>query len=55
MDKKNDAVEKGFRNFGHVKVDEARNLNPVELSTYKYVMFVNPDESVKAIAGKLNK
>ncbi len=53
MDKKNDAVEKGFRNFGHVKVDEARNLNPVELSTYKYVMFVNPDESVKAISGKL--
>lgn len=55
MDKKDDAVEKGFRNFGNVKVDEARNLNPLELSTYKYVMFVNPSESVKAISGKLNQ
>lgn len=55
LDKKNEVVEKGFRNFGNVKVDEARNLNPVELSTYKFVCFVNPNESVKAISGKLNK
>lgn len=52
---KNETLEKGFRNFGNVHVAEARNLNPVELATYKYVMFVNPEESVKAIAGKLDK
>lgn len=55
MNKKDEVVEKGFRNFGNVKIDEARNLNPVDLSTYKFVCFVNPSESVKAISGKLNK
>ncbi len=54
-DQKNETLEKGFRNFGNVSVSEARNLNPVELANYKYVMFVNPEESVKAIAGKLDK
>ena len=53
MDRKDDVVEKGFRNFGHVRIDEARNLNPVEVATYKYVMFVNPAKSVKMISGKL--
>lgn len=55
MDRKDVAVEKSFQNLGNVMVDEARNLNPVDLATYKYVMFVNPMKSVKAIAGKLEK
>lgn len=55
LDSKNIAVEKSFRNFGNVEVSESRNLNPLMLSTYKYVMFVNPKESLKAISGKLNK
>jgi large subunit ribosomal protein L4 len=55
LDSKNEAIEKSFRNFGNVRVSESRNLNPLELANYKYVMFVNPAESVKAIAGKLNK
>lgn len=55
LDSKNEAAEKGFRNFGNVVVAEARNMNPVELATYKYVMFVNPEKSVAAISGKLGK
>jgi len=55
MDRKDEMVEKGFRNFGNVHVHEARNLNPLDLATYKYVMFVNPAESVKIVSGKLNK
>ncbi len=55
LDSKNEAVEKSFRNFSNVKVGEARNLSPLELATYKYVMFVNPEVSVGAISGKLNK
>jgi len=55
LDSKNEAVEKSFRNFSNVKVSEARNLSPLELVTYKYVMFVNPEVSVGAISGKLNK
>jgi len=55
LDSKNEAIEKSFQNFGNVRVSESRNLSPLELASYKYVMFVNPAESVKAIAGKLDK
>lgn len=56
LDAKDENIEKSFRNFGNVKVDEARNLNPVEVASYKFVMFVNPKESVKIISDKkLNK
>ncbi len=55
LENKNEAIEKSFRNFSNVKVNEARNLSPLELAKYKYVMFVNPAESVKAISGKLTK
>lgn len=55
LDRKDAVVEKSFRNFGNVKIHEARNLNPVELASYKFVCFVNPSESVKAIAGKMAK
>jgi large subunit ribosomal protein L4 len=54
-DSKNEAAEKSFRNFGNVRVEEARNLSPIEVATYKYVMFVNPEKSVATISGKLGK
>ena len=55
LDKKHDAVEKSFRNIGNVLVNEARNMNPLDIMNYKYVMFLNPAESVAAISGKLAK
>ncbi len=55
LDSKNEAVEKSFQNFGNVEVAEARNLSPLSLATYKYVMFVNPEKSVASISGKLSK
>jgi large subunit ribosomal protein L4 len=55
LDAKNEAIEKSFRNFGNVHVEESRNVGPVALATYKYVMFVNPEKSVASIAGKLTK
>ena len=55
LDKKHDAVEKSFRNIGNVLVSEARNMNPLDIMNYKYVMFLNPAESVAAISGKLAK
>ena len=44
-----------FRNFGNVLVDEARNLNPVQLLTYKYVVIAKPDESMKVLEGRHDK
>ena len=53
LDAKNENVERGFKNFGNVEVEEARNLGPLAAMTYKYIVFVNPKASVEAISGKL--
>ena len=43
-------VEKSFRNMGNVAVGEARNLNVLDVLTYKHVVIVNPEESVKTLS-----
>lgn len=53
LPKKDASVEKSFRNFNNVEVMESRNLNPVALTTYKYIAIVNPDESLKTFTGKI--
>lgn len=54
VDQMTTPVKKSFKNIGNVRVEEARNISPVDVATYKYVVFVNPDESIKAISGKLS-
>ncbi|HEY0220656.1 MAG TPA: 50S ribosomal protein L4 [Candidatus Paceibacterota bacterium] len=46
-------TEKSFRNFGNLEVDEIRNINPVDLMKYKYVVISNPEKGLPQIAGKL--
>ena len=45
---KNEKVEKAFRNLGQVEVFEARNLDPLTLLKYKYLVVENPDVAIKA-------
>jgi len=39
-------LEKSFRNFGNLKVGEARNLNVLDVLTYKYLIITAPEESI---------
>lgn len=55
LDARSEAASKSFRNMGNVYLDEARNMSPIDLLTHKYVMFVNPEVSVKLISEKLSK
>ena len=48
-------VEKSFRNFSNLKVDEIRNMNPLDLLKYKYVAIVDPEKGLPQIANKLGK
>jgi large subunit ribosomal protein L4 len=48
-------TKKSFANFGNVKVTELRNLNPVDLLSYKYLLVISPEESVKLLASKGQK
>jgi large subunit ribosomal protein L4 len=50
----NDKIaKKSFDNFGNFKLDEVRNLNPVDLLTYKYVLIENPDSSIKSLTERM--
>lgn len=44
---RDEAAEKSFRNFGHLEVVMAKDVNPVDLLTYKYVIVANPESSLK--------
>jgi len=46
-------VKKSFKNFDNVEVEEVRNLNPIDLLTYKYVILTQPDESVLFLASRI--
>jgi len=46
-------AKKSFDNFGNIKLDEVRNLNPVDLLTYKYVIIENPEVSVKQLEERM--
>ena len=47
---KNANIEKSFRNFSNVAVGQARNLNLLDVLTYKYLVITSPDESIKFIS-----
>lgn len=53
QDKKDINTEKSFNNFGNVKTSEVRNLNPVDVLHYKYLLIENPKESLKLIESRL--
>lgn len=52
---KDKETERGFRNFSNLKVEELRNITPSTILNYKYLVIIEPDESVKFIAQKLGK
>lgn len=49
---KDEKVRKSFNNFGNVAVEELRNINPLVLAQYKYVVITNPAESLAALSPK---
>lgn len=55
LDKKTSSLEKSFRNFGNVSVEEFRNINPVSVLSHKYLIVTNPEQSLKLLAGKSAK
>jgi len=50
---RNLATEKSFRNFGNVEVMQAKDINPVDLLTYKYVVVSDPSAAVEIFAARM--
>lgn len=47
------ATEKSFRNFGNYEVVMAKDVNPVELLTYKYVIVSEPKVSLETLEKRI--
>ena len=47
------ATEKSFRNFGNVEVAQAKDINPVDLLTYKYVVVAEPAASIELFEARV--
>ncbi len=46
---RHEATEKSFRNFGNIEVVQAKDVNPVDLLTYKYVVMVEPKNTIEIL------
>ncbi len=46
-------ILKSFSNVTAVKVEEVRNMNPLDVVKYKYVVITNPDESLKVLTARV--
>ncbi len=46
-------TKKSFSNISNIKIDEVRNINPVDLLNYKYIVIENPEKSLAFIESKL--
>jgi large subunit ribosomal protein L4 len=55
LPERNELVQKSLRNLSNITVQEARNINPVSALQYKAIIFVNPEEALKAFEGKMGK
>jgi len=48
------ATEKSFRNFGNIEVAQAKDINPVDLLTYKYVVVAEPAKAIEIFEARAN-
>ena len=52
---KSDAIKKSFANIKTVEIDEIRNINPVDLLAFRYIIISQPKESIAFLGGKIEK
>jgi large subunit ribosomal protein L4 len=49
LPERDEHTELSFRNFGNVEVVHVKDVNPVDVLTYKYVVVAKPEASLKAL------
>jgi large subunit ribosomal protein L4 len=50
---RDESVEMSFRNFGNIEVMQAKDINPVDLLTYKYVILANPTDTLSILEKRI--
>jgi len=51
--KNDENLNKSFRNFGNIKIDEWRNINPLDVLNYRYLIIDNVEAASKFLANKM--
>lgn len=46
-------TEKSFRNFGNLEVKSVKDINPVDLLTYKYVVVAEPQQALEVLESRV--
>ncbi len=54
LGEKKAATVRSLQNFGHITLAETRNMSPIDLLDYKYIVIANPKESVAFLEAKMN-
>lgn len=52
LSKKDSSVEKSFSNFGNIRTEEIRNLNPVDVLSYRYLIIENPEHMIETLTAR---
>lgn len=52
LPERDEHTELSFRNFGNVAVVQTKDVNPVDLLTYKYVVVAKPTEALKSLEAR---
>jgi len=53
LDVRDQNTELSFRNLGNIHVMNVKDVSPVDLLTYKYVIVAKPEESLKALEARV--
>jgi len=53
LTERNEATEKSFQNFGNVMVAQVKDINPVDLLTYKYVVMAEPAKALEVLESRI--
>ncbi len=53
LSSRDEAAEKSFRNFGQLEVVQVKDINPVSLLTYKYVIMATPEKALEVLAARV--
>lgn len=51
--KKDQNVSKSFNNFGNIEISEMKDLNALDLLSYKYLIFSNAEKSLEYLSSKI--
>lgn len=52
---KSDILKKSFSNIKTVEINEVKNISPVDLLLYRYIVISQPKESIAFLGGKIEK